>query len=197
MPDHFATLSQPRLPWLDPEKLKEIFLKLSAEIHPDRVHNSNQAEKEAAQARYTDLNEAYRCLSDSRERLRHLIELETGRRPAEVQAVPDGMLELFMQISPRLREADSFAPQRASAQSPLMRVRLLQQSQATIDQLQSLQQQLDENRARLEAELKIISSTNDDDNGCDWERLEEIYRRFSYVNRWSSQIRERILNLSP
>ena len=49
MADYFALLAQPRRPWIDSEELKKRFLGLSADLHPDRVHESSPAEKERAQ----------------------------------------------------------------------------------------------------------------------------------------------------
>ena len=56
MIDCFALLNEARRPWIDPELLKQKFLTLSAEAHPDRVHNASEPEKRAAQQRYTELN---------------------------------------------------------------------------------------------------------------------------------------------
>src|SRR5215472_9636832 len=76
MVDYFALLDEPRRPWLDAEPLKEKFLALSATVHPDRVHNLSETERAAAQERYTELNAAYQCLREPKERLHHLLELE-------------------------------------------------------------------------------------------------------------------------
>ena len=43
MTDHFATLGEPRRPWLDAEALKEKFHRLSGTVHPDRVHGADEA----------------------------------------------------------------------------------------------------------------------------------------------------------
>src|SRR5438132_9046006 len=51
MIDYFALLHEPRRPWLDPDLLKQKFISLSAEVHPDRVHLAGEAEKHAAQQR--------------------------------------------------------------------------------------------------------------------------------------------------
>src|SRR6266436_5956888 len=69
MNDYFAVLNEGRRPWIDPDLLKQKFLTLSAQVHPDRVHNASEAEKRSAQQRYTDLNSAYNCLRDSKARL--------------------------------------------------------------------------------------------------------------------------------
>ena len=74
MTDYFSLFNEPRRPWLDAEKLKARFLTLSAECHPDRAVTA--AEREAATARFTELNAAHNCLREPRERLQHLLALE-------------------------------------------------------------------------------------------------------------------------
>ena len=78
MTDFFALLDEPRRPWLESELLKQKFLALSATVHPDRVHNLGDAERAAAQERYTELNAAYNCLREPKDRLHHLLQLELG-----------------------------------------------------------------------------------------------------------------------
>ena len=48
MPDYFALLNEPRRPWLDADLLKQKFLALASDLHPDRVHNASEAEKSGA-----------------------------------------------------------------------------------------------------------------------------------------------------
>src|SRR5438445_2111306 len=98
MTDYFALLDEPRRPWLDPEVLKARFLALTAEVHPDRVHGATETEKRTANQRYADLNAAYNCLREPKERLLHLLELERGKKPEEVQKIPAGMMDLFAEI---------------------------------------------------------------------------------------------------
>ena len=66
-----------------PEALKKKFLQLSSAVHPDRVHTGTAAEKQAAHERYVALNAAYQGLKEPKGRLRHLLQLELGARPAE------------------------------------------------------------------------------------------------------------------
>jgi curved DNA-binding protein CbpA len=120
--DSFSVLGEPRRPWLDPEALKEKFHALSSEVHPDRVHGASEAERRAANERYTALNAAYQCLREPRQRLAHLIELERGVRPGVIQTVPSDLMALFLEVGARLKEADRL--QAVSAGFPLRKVRL-------------------------------------------------------------------------
>jgi hypothetical protein len=54
--DHFALLNEPRRPWIDPEALKQKFLSLSSQFHPDRFHSVPDTERIAADKRYSDIN---------------------------------------------------------------------------------------------------------------------------------------------
>ena len=88
MTDYFALLNEPRRPWIEPETLKAKFLALAAGIHPDRIHNADELEKAGATHRYAELNTAYNCLAEPKSRLRHLLELELGTKPEDIQQIP-------------------------------------------------------------------------------------------------------------
>src|SRR5580704_17653109 len=107
MTDYFKLLEQPRRPWLDVDALKQTFLARSSQIHPDRVHNAPEAERQAAGERYAKLNTAYQCLREPKARLRHLLELESGARSADIQQVPPALTERFFEIGRLCREADA------------------------------------------------------------------------------------------
>lgn len=81
MTDYFVLLGEQRRPWLDPDSLKRKFLALSAELHPDRFHGADDAEKRSAQQGYAELNQAYNCLRRPKERLRHLLESKLAPHP--------------------------------------------------------------------------------------------------------------------
>src|SRR5438552_10860985 len=98
MIDYFALFDERRRAWIDLDKLKAKFLALSSELHPDRFHDGNAEEKRVATQRYVELNAAYNCLRDPRERLGHLLELERGAKPAGLQQILPGNMGLFMDI---------------------------------------------------------------------------------------------------
>jgi len=203
MIDYFALLNEPRRPWLDPDSLKKKFLTLSAEFHPDRVHGAKESEKEAAQKRYTELNSAYNCLRDHKLRLVHLLELERGSRPKEVQNVPAGLMDLFLRVREVCQGADVFLAERGDVDSPLLKVQMFERAQEITEYLSKMQQQINAWHEGLVARLKEIDSAWD---GTESEpagnregalhRIEELYPLFSYFNRWTGQIQERIVQLS-
>ena len=102
MLDHFALLDLPRSPWLEAFEVKARFAQLSGPVHPDRVHQADDATRTAATHRYAELNSAQQCLADTRLRLRHLIELETGQPPGDVGSVPAQISDLFFEVGKAL-----------------------------------------------------------------------------------------------
>ena len=205
MTDFFALLGEPRQPWLELEPLKVKFLALSAQVHPDRVHGAPEAERAAAHQRYTELNAAYQSLREPKDRLRHLLELETGSLPKQVHNLSGETTSWFTALT-QLREAvDSFLAERSKVTSPLLKVPLFEQSQEWTDKLQATQKQISQRQEELMARLKEMNAT--------WaaapavgsphraaslplQQLEEVYRAMSYLTRWRTQLQERLLQLA-
>ena len=200
--DYFALLQEPRRPWLDPEKLKEKFLALSAEAHPDRTHGSPDSEKQATQDHFTELNAACACLSEPKSRLAHLLELELGSRATPVQSVPPNLMDLFMEISAILRGADALQAEKNSVSSPLLRAQIFGRSQPVLEQLTAMETRINDWREKLLAELKgldteWVSSVKKPEERTEvLQRLEAIRHVFSYLARWGSQMRERNFQLT-
>ena len=192
MTDYFALFGEPRHPWLDEEELKSKFFALSSSVHPDRAHTLPEKEKQAAHARYTELNAAYNCLREPKERLRHLIELQTSRKPVQVQEVPGEMVEIFFQIGQACREADEFLKRKAAVTSPILLVEFFEQAQSLTEGLMKLSRDLAERQSELIAELKAVNAKWSEQI----ERLEQIQQTLSYLHRWSAQLQERIVQLA-
>jgi len=196
MTDYFALLDEPRRPWLEAEPLKEKFLALSAAVHPDRVHQASEPDKLAANQRYTELNAAYQCLREPRERVRHLLELELGRKPPDLTSVPDDLMDLFFQVGKLLRAADSFLAEKSKAASPLLQVQLFERGQEWVEKLSELRQAIALRRAPLVDELKTLGTAWESNAANPLERLLEIWRLLSFYERWLAQIQERVVQLS-
>jgi hypothetical protein len=208
MIDNFVLLNEPRRPWLDVDSLKQKFLQFSAEVHPDRVHGASEVEKEAANKRYAELNAAYNCLKEPKERLLHLFELESGAKPKDIQRIPPGTMDLFVEVGQMCREVDGFLTEKGKVTSPLLKVQMFEKGMEWTDKLNHLQQKINAKRDELIAELKTMNSiweTLQSASQMDLpkykaalplERLEQIYRILSYVARWTEQIQERVVQLA-
>jgi DnaJ-domain-containing protein 1 len=185
--DYFAILDQPRLPWLDPDALKTRFLALGAETHPDRAPS---ADKESATRRYAELNAAYNCLREPKDRLAHLIELETGRGPVDTQENPASLVDLFFALAHVFQNVDKFLKQRSWASSPLAKAQSFADGLEWTDKLMQFQSQINARRQQLETQLRALN------DATQIAQLTALYREFSFLKRWSEQTQERIARLA-
>ena len=194
--DYFALLNEPRQPWLEPEALKEKFFAVSAEVHPDRLHQAPESDKLAANQRYTELNAAYSCLREPRDRLRHLLELELGKKPSDLTNVPNDLMDLFFSVGKLLREVEAFIAEKGRATSPLLQVQLFEHGQEWMEKLNAMRQRVNSKREPLVEELKRLSAGWDTNSAKPLEQLLEIWRLLSFYDRWLAQIQERVVQLS-
>jgi curved DNA-binding protein CbpA len=200
MSDYFALLNEPRRPWLDPDLLKQKFLALASDAHPDRGHGANESEKAEITRHYAQLNAAYHCLAEPKSRLLHLLELELGVKPKDIQQIPAGLADLFAEVATTCNRADHLLAEKSRATSPLLQVQFVESGHDWVERLNLLKKRLGELHGKLEDDLKSL-----DEKWMIQEavlqrelltELEEIYRLFSYFNRWNGQIQERIVQLS-
>jgi hypothetical protein len=205
MTDCFELLSEARRPWLDEEALKSRFLERSGPVHPDRVHGASEAEREAATARYSELNSAYNRLREPRERLLHLLELEAGAPPGDIQRIPPGTMDLFVEVGQGCRDCDTFLSTRTQQTSPMLKLKAMREGLEWTSRIDALRGKVIAKRDELITELKAMNAV--------WaqapaigdplrraalplERLEQVYRAMSYVARWTGQLDERRIQLA-
>jgi len=205
MEDAFSLLGEPRRPWLATDGLKGTFLARSSLVHPDRVHSADAAAKVVATAQYSALNAAYNALREPKDRLLLLLELETGTPPGDIQRIPPGTMDLFVEVGQTCRDVDLFLIEKTAATSPLVRVRLFEKGMEWMDRLNQLQQRINAKRDDLFSELRDMNpvwekapAVGDPGRAAalPLERLEQIYRVLSYVARWTGQIQERTVQLA-
>jgi DnaJ-domain-containing protein 1 len=198
--DNFALLNEPRRPWLDPDLLKHKFLALSANVHPDKIQSAGESEKSAASKQFAELNAAYNCLLEPKSRLLHLLELELGAKPKDIQQIPAALADLFAEVASTCKSADNFLAEKSKITSPLLQVQMFERAQEWIEKLNSLRKKLDGLRGQLTDELKSLDekwiADNLESRGVLLEKMEELYRLFGYFNRWNGQIQERAVQLS-
>lgn len=205
MTDYFSLLDESRRPCIDAAEVKAKFLARSAEVHPDRFHEAAEADKLVATDRFAALNAAHNCLREPRERLRHLLELESGCAPENTQQVPPDAMDLFMEVGQLCRDTDQFLEARARVSSPLLKVQWFERGMQWTDRLNALQHKLGSRRDALAVELQTMNAawatapsagSPARRDALPLDRLEEIYRAFSYVLRWTAQVQERLVQLS-
>jgi curved DNA-binding protein CbpA len=200
MTDYFSLLDEPRRPWLDSGALKQKFLALSASLHPDKIHSAGEAEKSSAAKQFAELNAAFNCLTTPKLRLLHLLQLELDAKPKDVQQIPPALADLFAEVATACRNTDTFLAEKHRATSPLVQVQFFERAQEWIEKLKQTQAGLRQLNEKLTVELKSIDTAWNQGTAADRKMLltglEDLYRFFSYLNRWQSQVQERIVQLS-
>ncbi len=187
MTDHFASLGVACAPWLDPEKLKERFLALSAELHPDKA----SFDKKKAEAEFQQLNQSYQTLLNTRSRLLHLLELHGIPKPDHVQAIPPVALDLFSAIAEVTRQSDLLLKEKAasSSDSPMLKVQFFERALAGVESLQNLQNDVQARILKIETELRVLPVTA-------IEALQHSAAALGFLERWRAQLQERAAALT-
>ncbi|MDI9400434.1 MAG: J domain-containing protein [Limisphaerales bacterium] len=196
MTDYFALLKEARRPWLDAEALKNRFMELSAQCHPDKFPEASAEQKKEINSRYSELNAAWQCLSQTRSRLLHLLELESGGRPTDIQKIPPGTGELFMEVGQTCSQAGAFLKEKPLGDSPMLKAKRFVEQMGWTDKLKQLQEKIGALATGLEGELQQMNTALEGGSPLPLERVEEIYRSLSYIQRWNEQIREKIVELA-
>ncbi len=159
MTDYFALLNEPRRPWLEPEALKSKFLAAGGGDTSRQTTGAGETEKLAANRRYAELNAAYHCLAEPKSRLLHLLELELGAKPKDIQQIPSALADLFAEVATTCRNADDFLAEKNKATSPLLQVQLFERAQEWVEQLRTLQTRLAGLHDKLIEELKSLDAS--------------------------------------
>ena len=187
MTDAFALLDEPRQPWLDIEALKGKFLDCSSETHPDKF--TDPSEKEAAQKRFTKLNNAHDTLRDPKRRLQHLLTLERGEKPAEVHDILPETADLFIEVGQLLKPGDAFLAEREKQFSALLKAQSYAVALDWLEQVNTLQQTIAKHLQQLETQAKALNSN--------WNcaSIEKLFHQYSYLQKWQAQLNDRAVRL--
>lgn len=124
---------------------------------PDRFHNAPAAERAVAQERYTELNAAFTTLREPKDRLQHLLELESGAKPGNIQSTPPELTDLFFAVGQLCRDVDFFLLEKGRANSPLLKVKMFRRAMEWTNQLNALQTRLRAKRGEVETELQALN----------------------------------------
>jgi DnaJ-domain-containing protein 1 len=205
MTDCFALFDLPRQPSLNVDLLKERFTKLSAQFHPDKIAGASEEDRARATAHFAELNSAYQTLRETRTRLGHLIQLESGHAPGAIEKVSNESADLFFEISGLCRKVDQFLSDKGKSgtTSPMLKAARFAQSLDWTERVQSLQQVIQEQQQAVENEVHRLNGVWD--SSCQssplskteaLERLKGIYSKLGYLTRWNAQLQERLVQLA-
>jgi curved DNA-binding protein CbpA len=188
MTDYFAVLQQPRRAWLDPEELQQKYQELTLAAHPDRGPTEPSLD-------FAEINEAYRVLSNPKQRLQHLLSLE-GHDPSAKRALPEELLKIFGKIGTFVQEIDRLLEKIGSANTALAKSLLRSEILNAQQRASELSHQLQKLYADALDELKRLDALWDERPRKLIEDFAKLYHRFAYLGRWMDQIRERQFQLS-
>ncbi len=175
--DAFELLDLPRRPWLDPAAVRAAFQARSRDLHPD-------AERGDADA-FARLNAANRALERPASRLRLLAgDLEIPALPPDVA--------LGFEIGAALRECDAGLARRRTAGGALARALLAGELERSRVALAALSSRVDRHVAAGETRLRACDAAWPDVAPAD---LAALAGEFTFLERWSTQLRERELEL--
>ena len=190
MPNHFARFGFEPRPWLDPELIKQRFLELSAEAHPDKA---TPADKAASEKNFQELNESFQVLRSTRSRLLHLLEISGVPKLEHVQNVPPDALEFFAEVAGVTKEADKIIKEKADASSPMLKVQIMERGLEHASVIQSLQEKLRGRTRIIEDWLKTLSTNWGEPPGSSAiDSLKECAAALGFLDRWTSQLQERL-----
>jgi len=185
MSDHFASLAQPRRPWLDPAALRESFHRAAAVAHPDAGGDATA---------FAALNAAQTVLGEPASRLRHLLELEAPQLLARATPVPAELADLFMQLATVRRAAEDCRKKHAATASPLARALLAGEKVGVRATLAAAVARLAAAQEQALAELRALDAAWATPA---WEPLADLQARLAFLAKWSGQLREDLFQLGP
>jgi len=192
--NHFARLGLSPRPWIDAESLQQIFLARSAELHPDKASPAN---KQAAEQQFTELNESFNILRNSRARLLHLLELSGFPKQEHVQSVPPDAVAYFAEVAALNKAAETLIKEKAAASSPMLKVQLMAKGLDQIDAMQNLQARVRETVGRIEEQIQSLDrSWTSPPSAASLKQLSEHAATLGFLDRWHSQLHEKISSLT-
>jgi curved DNA-binding protein CbpA len=190
MIDYFALLDQARAPWLDPEKLKQVYHQKTLRAHPDTAPPA-EAENSFAQ-----LNEAYQVLQDPKRRLHHLLDLEGCAPSSTDQTVPRQLHDLFPAIGALTQRASLLLEKITRASNALSRSLLKPQVLEVQKETKELREKIQDLSNASLAQLRLVDSQWRENPAEEIAPLSNLYFTFAYLTRWSSQLDELAFQLS-
>lgn len=188
MNDCFAILDLPRLATLDEEMLRHAYSEKCRAAHPDHGGSEDLASK---------VNAAYETLRSPEKRLKHLLELAAPDDAKQWRTVPldDGMMNLFSELGKALESSGKFLERKAGAQSAIAKALLTNEEMQHRETLERIGFEIDRRKTEMEQQLPAIDSELASADTTAWSRLAAMQAKFSYLARWQTQVRERLLAL--
>lgn len=181
--DAFALFGIERRPLIGEATLKERYLRLAADRHPDASGGDSE--------NFHLVQEAYQTLREPAARLRHLVELEFPEHLRNGGQAPNA--ELFLQAGRAVQTARAVSQRLGSARSGLARALLspeiaaaLRQIREAFEAVQKADEELAEQLENLDTQWPDVSP----------DELSALATSFRFLTRWKVQLSEWEFRLS-
>jgi DnaJ-domain-containing protein 1 len=183
MIDNFAVFGIERRPAIDENFLQAVYLRKSQELHPDRAGEND----------FSAINATFQCLLNPVQRTQHLIKLEFG--DTAPSCIGTDLGELFGRIAALVRWADEETVSIAAQDSPLLRAMTFQRLGPLLENLMALDTELSEKRQNLLRQIEALDQRWMVSRSECRDPLAQVAVDLTFIQKWSTQIRERILKL--
>ena len=193
MTDHFSRISVPRAPWLDLNELKNTYYQKTLQSHPDA--QTNHPGRDATDATFTTLNEAYQVLQDPKRRLHHLLSLE-GAAPSSHQTVPQHLHDLFPVVGALTQRANLLLEKIGTTSNRLSQSLLKPQILEVQNEAKEVHTKIQSLFDTSLAELQQINTGWTKNPAEQIKALSNLYVALAYLTRWLSQLNEITFQLS-
>lgn len=169
-PDYFQFYELPVQFNPDQQAIKAKFYALSKQFHPDFYANESQEKQDEVLSLSTLNNKAYQTLSNSKKRLKYVLELKGIVKADESYQLPQSFLMEMMEVNEVLMDLE-FEPDAEKTNQIRQEVESIQN--ALTDELNSLMEQFDSSADHPEALLLSIK-----DNFYRQKYIDRIKERF-------------------
>jgi curved DNA-binding protein CbpA len=181
--DAFAVFGIGRRPLIDEPALKETYLRLAAERHPDASGGEDEE--------FHLLQEAYKTLRDPATRLRHLLELTFPNYRKEGGHVPHA--ELFLRAGNAVQAARTVRQRFENASSALARALLSPEIAEALRQIRGASRLVQTADDELAGQLEDMDRRWPD---VPPDELSALATAFRFIARWKSELSEWEFQLS-
>ncbi len=186
--DYFAIFGLPRKLWIEMGALEQKFLQLSWKLHPDNFVNASEHERELSLRRSSELNDAYRTLSDPVGRVEYLLGIEGARKEGEHrQQAPPELLEEVFELNESL---DELRDAKTSGGGLVALKSRLESAE------KSFQQKLGEVDAQLQAAAREWDDALQSDSATRKKimaKLNDLLNRRSYIRNLVANVQKELL----
>lgn len=171
---------------IDDELLEKAYLETAKTIHPD--HSDADSDRTSA------LNAAVSVLRSPSRRLKHLMELNSDFQWRAIPLEPE-LMELFAGLSRELDAAAKVTEKRKLASSALSKALLSAEILKVRESLEDINLAIS---TRMDSYLKLLPTLDNRlalGDYTAWNTLQQIQAKLAYLEKWQSQIRDRLLQL--